>query len=144
MELFTMGIGNYTQDDVHYGALALSGWVDSRWQGRLSYPAGLQGHGDVSGPDWPVGPERCREACLRASHHCRSISPGACGASSSRTTPPDSDLKPLVDAYNNNDHSISAMVKAMLTSSAFFSEKAYRARVKSPAEFVIGALRGWA
>ena len=32
MELFTMGIGNYTQDDVHQGALALTGWVERGWQ----------------------------------------------------------------------------------------------------------------
>jgi hypothetical protein len=47
-----------------------------------------------------------------------------------------------VDAYNKNDHSIAAMVRAMLTSPAFFGDKAYRARVKSPVELVAGTLRG--
>ena len=34
------------------------------------------------------------------------------------------------------------MVKAMFTSPAFFSDKAYKARIKSPVEFVVGAIRG--
>ncbi|MEO7002013.1 MAG: DUF1800 family protein, partial [Ktedonobacterales bacterium] len=59
-------------------------------------------------------------------------------------SPSSSDLKPLVDAYNQQDHSIAAMMKALLTSSAFFSTQTYRARVKSPAEFVVGAVRGLA
>src|SRR5262249_24506868 len=56
--------------------------------------------------------------------------------------PSDADLRPLVDAYYKSDHSIAAMVRAMLTSPAFFGAKAYRARVKSPFEFVAGAIRG--
>src|SRR5258708_25434345 len=34
------------------------------------------------------------------------------------------------------------MVRAMLTSAACFGEKAYRGRVKSPVELVVGAIRG--
>jgi hypothetical protein len=55
--------------------------------------------------------------------------------------PSDSDLQPLVDAYNQNGHSIGAMMKTLLLSPQFASDKAYRARVKSPSEFVAGAYR---
>jgi uncharacterized protein (DUF1800 family) len=58
------------------------------------------------------------------------------------TTPDDTVLQPLVDAYDKNNHSIQAMVEAMLRSPAFFSAKAYRQRIKSPVEFVVGAIRG--
>jgi hypothetical protein len=56
--------------------------------------------------------------------------------------PSDSDLQPLADAYYKSNHNIGAMVKAMFTSPAFFSDKAYKARIKSPVEFVVGAVRG--
>src|SRR5581483_11591793 len=37
--------------------------------------------------------------------------------------------------------SIKAVMRALLTSPAFYSERAYRAKVKSPAEFVAGIAR---
>ncbi|HEX9413942.1 MAG TPA: DUF1800 family protein, partial [Ktedonobacterales bacterium] len=52
-----------------------------------------------------------------------------------------SELQPLIDAYNQHDHSVAAMVRAMLTSPNFYGDKAYRQRVKSPAEYVVGAVR---
>ena len=55
--------------------------------------------------------------------------------------PSPQDLKPLADAYYQHDHSIAAMVRAMFSSPAFFSAQAYRARVKSPLEFLAGAVR---
>ena len=55
--------------------------------------------------------------------------------------PPDAVLQPFVDVYTRNDYSIRAVVRAILTSDAFYSSDAYRALVKSPAEFVPGTLR---
>src|SRR6185437_2669938 len=55
--------------------------------------------------------------------------------------PSPQDLKPLADAYYQHDHSIAAMVRAMFSSPAFFSAQAYRARVKSPLEFIAGDIR---
>src|SRR6516162_1727074 len=52
-----------------------------------------------------------------------------------------SDLRPLIDAYNHHDHNLGAMMRALLTSPGFYGDKAYRQRVKSPAEFVVGAIR---
>ena len=140
MELFTMGIGHYTQSDVSQGAKALSGWVirgtQSVFVPRRFYEGDIAylGHTGHLGLD-----EVVKILCA---------SP-ATAARLSRLlwsffvwdNPSDSDIQPLVNAYNQSGHQIGAMVKAMLTSSAFYSDKAYRARVKSPAEFVVEAVR---
>ena len=140
MELFTMGIGNYTQDDVHQGALALTGWVvradgahyvpSRHYDGSVTY----LGH---------TGPMTVDDVIKIVCAH------PATGTHIARRmwsffvydNPSPQDLKPLSDAYYQHDHSIAAMVRAMFSSPAFFSAQAYRARVKSPLEFVVGAIR---
>ncbi|HEV8189910.1 MAG TPA: DUF1800 domain-containing protein [Ktedonobacterales bacterium] len=141
MELFAMGLGNYTQNDVHQGALALTGWVvrdgKSVFVPRRHYTGTVNflGHSGKMGVDDIVN--------IVAAHP-------ATGKYLARRmwsffvydNPSDGDLQPLVDAYYHNDHSIGTMVRAMLKSPAFFGTKAYRARVKSPMEFLAGAIRG--
>jgi uncharacterized protein (DUF1800 family) len=51
------------------------------------------------------------------------------------------DLRPLVAAYQRSDGSVKAVLRALFLSPAFYSQRAYRALVKSPAELVAGALR---
>ncbi len=142
MELFAMGLGNYTQDDVRQGALALTGWTVRNGQGvfvpRRHYTGTVNflGHSGKMDVDDVVK--------IVAAH------PATGKHLASRMwsffvydNPSDADLKPLVDAYyHDNEHNIGAMVRAMFASPAFFSAKAYRARVKSPLEFLVGTIRG--
>ena len=140
MELFTMGIGNYTQDDVHQGALALTGWV-VRGDGSHYVPS-RHYNGSVTFLGH-TGPMTVDDVIKIVCAH------PATGTHIARRmwsffvydNPSPQDLKPLSDAYYKHDHSIAAMVRAMFSSPTFFSAQAYRARVKSPLEFVAGAVR---
>src|SRR5215469_13666304 len=148
MELFTLGVTNpqgvpnYTQNDVHQGALALTGWriagsqsvfVQRRhYDGTITYlgHTGNLGLDDVvsavcSHPSTPY-----HIAWRMWSFFAYAIAPS------------DTVILPMVDAYHKNSHSIRAMVEAMLRTPAFLSEKAYRQRIKSPVEFLCGAIRG--
>lgn len=159
MELFTMGIRdqhgnpNYTQDDVHQLALALTGWTVGKGATEGVFVPSRHYVGSVTalGHTGPMGlDDVVKLACAHPSTgryiawrmwnffaYELEVSPNPSPQGLS-----DPVLRPLVDAYYKNDHSIAAMVKAMLTSPAFFGDKAYRARVKSPVELVAGALRG--
>jgi uncharacterized protein (DUF1800 family) len=148
MELFTLGVTNpqgapnYTQNDVHQGSLALTGWriEDSQgvfvarhhYSGNISYlgQTGYLGLDDV-----------VRIVCAHPStpYH---IAWRMWSFFAYPTTPSDSVLQPLVDSYHKSNHSIRAMVETMLRSTAFLGAKAYRQRIKSPVEFLIGAIRG--
>ena len=140
MELFTLGIGNYTQDDVHNGAKALSGWVIRGgkgvfaprrfYQGTITY-LNHTGHLGLS----DVVSILCAHPATPG-HLARLM-----WSFFVYDNPSQSDVQPLIDAYTKSNHQISAMVTAMFNAPAFFSAKAYRARVKSPAEFVVGAAR---
>jgi len=47
----------------------------------------------------------------------------------------------LAMVYKNSDRNIKAMVEAVFTSPEFYSDKAYRSRLKTPIHFMIGTLR---
>lgn len=142
MELFTMGINTYTQNDVHNGALALTGWKIYQGKGvfvpRLHYNGSITYLGDT-------GQLGLSDVVRLVCSHPTTATHIAARMWSFFVwdNPTVDDIKPLVDAYNNSNHNIGAMVKAMLNSSAFFSQKAYRARVKSPAEFTINVARAF-
>ncbi|HKP12362.1 MAG TPA: DUF1800 domain-containing protein [Blastocatellia bacterium] len=50
-------------------------------------------------------------------------------------------VEKFADVYFANNHSIKELVRAILTSAEFFSNRAYFGLVKNPAEFVIGSMR---
>jgi hypothetical protein len=60
---------------------------------------------------------------------------------SDAANPPASFLEPLADSFRKSDYDIAGVVKTILQSRHFFSDYAYRQRIKSPVEFTIGAIR---
>ena len=140
MELFTMGLDTYTQNDVHQGALALTGWTIRGGKGVFAPTRHYDGQVTYLGQTGSMGlSDVVKLVCSHptTAHHVA----WRMWSFFVWENPSDSDLQPLVDAYNRRDHNIGAMMKAMLTSPAFSSAKAYRARIKSPTEFLVGAVR---
>jgi uncharacterized protein (DUF1800 family) len=147
MELFTMGIqdakgnDNYSQSDVHQGALALAGWVEKDGKSQFVPNRAYKGQVTYLGH---TGALEMKDVIQLVCAHPATGRHLAYRMWSFFVyeNPSDSDLQPLADAYYKNNHNIDAMVKALFTSPAFFGERAYKARIKSPVEFVVGAIRG--
>src|SRR5262249_34241010 len=55
--------------------------------------------------------------------------------------PPDALLEPLAERFRHGDYDVGDLVATTLRSRHFFSEYAYRQRVKSPVEFAVGVVR---
>ncbi|GCE13328.1 DUF1800 domain-containing protein [Tengunoibacter tsumagoiensis] len=142
MELFTLGLGKYTQQDVYEAASALTGWHVSKDQTGSQFVAadhntaektylGQKGNFDykdvirilTNHPDTPW-------------FVCKHLFTFFC-----YENPSQNDLKPLVDSYNQSNHNMGAVMKTLLLSPQFQSDKAYRSRIKSPTEFVVGIQR---
>ena len=140
MELFTLGLGHYTQQDVFEGAAALTGW---HVKGLTShYLPGdhsdltktyLGQHGNLDYKD---------VVRILASHPatpwfiCRKLFTFFV-----YENPSSDDLKPLVDTYVQSGHNMGEVMRTLLLSPQFASTKAYRSRIKSPVEYVVGAYR---
>ncbi len=142
MELFSLGVGNYTQTDIEQSARALTGWRVNPNTGQAVFIPRAHDNGQktflgqTGNFDYK---DIARIICAQ---------PAAPTFLATRlwrffayANPSASDIQPLVDAYHNNNHSVGAMMHALLTSPAFYSSQAYRARIKSPVEFVAGVFR---
>ncbi|HEX6778849.1 MAG TPA: DUF1800 domain-containing protein [Ktedonobacterales bacterium] len=142
MELFSMGVGNYTQTDIEQSARALTGWVINPLTGKAVLRP--QFHDDGSKTflgqtgnfDYK---DIARIICSQA------VTPKFLSTRLWRffayENPSAADIQPLMDAWHSSNHSIKAMMQALLTSPAFYSTKAYRSRIKSPVEFIVGGFR---
>lgn len=140
MELFSVGIGNYTQPDVFAGAAALTGWHirgDSSYYNpndHTNLPVRFMGQ---------TGNFNYKDIVRILANHpatpwfiCRKLFTFFV-----YENPSTDDLKPLVDTYVQSGHNMGAVMRALLLSPQFSSAKAYRSRLKSPVEFTVGAYR---
>ena len=140
MELFTLGLGHYTQQDVYEGASALTGWHIKGLTSRY-YP---QDHNDL------VKTYLGHTGNLDYKDVINILvnNPAAPWFISRKLftffvyeNPSTDDLKPLVDTYVQSGHNMGAVMRTLLLSPQFSSAKAYRSRLKSPVEFTVDAYR---
>ena len=142
MELFTLGLGHYTQQDVYEGAAALTGW---HLRGLSSY-YNPKDHNDLTKTYLGhTGNLNYKDVINILTNH-----PAAPWFLTRKLftffvyeNPSTDDLKPLVDTYVQSGHNIGAVMRTLLLSPQFSSAQAYRSRVKSPVEFTVGAYRAF-
>lgn len=141
MELFTLGIGNYTETDVVGAARAFTGWHidrDARFVFRKNQhdPGRKTFLGETGLWDGDDVIDILVRQPATAKFICRKLF-----RFFAHPEPTETELQPLVDAYFASGYEIRAVLSALFRSDAFYSERTRRALVKSPAEFVVGALR---
>jgi uncharacterized protein (DUF1800 family) len=140
MELFTLGLGHYTQQDVYEGAAALTGW-HVRGLSAHYYPGD---HNDlVKTYLGHTGNLDYKDVINILANH--PATPWFIARKLftffAYENPSTDDLKPLVDTYVQSGHNMGAVMHPLLLSPQFSSAKAYRSRIKSPVEFTVGAYR---
>jgi uncharacterized protein (DUF1800 family) len=168
MELFSMGEGNYTEEDVRESARAFTGW-------RLTQPSRERPPEGLSERDrdewlnqmWGAWePEFRLEPRLHDSGAKRFLGQtGSFGGEDvvgiimeqpatgrfitrrlfsdlAYRDPDEETVDGLVEVWDASGHSAREVVRAILVSDEFASMRAYRSLVRSPVEFVVGAVRG--
>ena len=171
LELFAMGVGNYTEEDIKECARAFTGWrvvnpdyMSIKMRNNTARPYGyiswqfeyddedhdhsdktlLGQTGDWNGED--AVDIICRnEATPRfiarhLYHFFVADEPGVPQWPHVEPRDPDA-IQAMVDAYFDSGYSITAMLRTLFSSDFFKDESARYARIKSPAEMVVGTLR---
>ena len=142
MELFTLGVGHYTQQDVYQGAAALTGWHVKGNTTQSHYVA--QDHNSLTKTYLGhTGNLDYKDVVHILTNHPETpwFLARKLFTFFVYENPSNTDLQPLVDTYVKSGHNMGAVMKTLLLSPQFASQKAYRARIKSPAEFVAGTYR---
>ncbi|MBV8750823.1 MAG: DUF1800 domain-containing protein, partial [Candidatus Eremiobacteraeota bacterium] len=142
MELFTLGIGNYTEQDIRESARAFTGWTfrrnpdgtgtffDNQNQHDNGVKTFLGQSGNFTGADivsiiykQPAA-SRWLATKLLAFFVYMDPEPQL--------------VDQLAAVIKKNDFNLLPVMSTLLRSNVFFSDRAYRALVKSPVEFVVG------
>ena len=145
MELFTLGIGNYTEDDIHEIARCFTGWTIRN--DAYLFVAGAHDTGSKSflGVNVPAGGGESDgiTVCNTVVNHA------ACAPFITRKiweffvypNPSNATVNKFATVFKNNDYSIRELMRAIFTSDEFYSDQALFGLVKSPAEYVVGTLK---
>jgi Protein of unknown function (DUF1800) len=142
MELFSLGVGNYTEKDVREAARAFTGW---RTDGvGFAFNPGLHDGGPktILGTtgDWDGGD--VVRIVLQQPASARFLVRKLYRFLVSETaTPPDVFIEPLCESFRKSDYDIAALLRTILSSRHFYSGHAFRRRIKGPVDFVLGAVQ---
>jgi uncharacterized protein (DUF1800 family) len=150
LELFTLGVGHYTERDVREAARAFTGWVQNESRGGFRETPSFR-HDPAQVDDGPKtflgrsGPWKPADIVRitldrpeAAAFLARKLYRGFVGES----TPPGPELiEPLVGEVRAHRFAIGPIVESILRSKHFYSRAAYRQRIKSPIEFSAGLIR---
>ena len=142
LELFTMGVGNYTDQDVVEAARAFTGWGLNRLAGEFSFFAGQHDYEmktflDVTGPfDGDDIIDIIFEQDVTAEFVARKLFEFFVYPDPSEET-----ISALAGVFRENDYEIRPLMRAILEHPEFYSERAYRALIKSPVDLFVGLFR---
>src|SRR3989475_11545932 len=149
MELHTLGVnGGYTQKDVTEVARVFTGWTlkKPKQGGGFTFEDRMHEPGEK----WVLGhrikPNGEKEGLEVL--HILARHPSTAKFISSKLAmrfvsdnPPEALVERMAETFRKKDGDIREVLKTMLRSPEFWSADAYRAKVKTPFEFVISALR---
>ncbi|QJW95894.1 DUF1800 domain-containing protein [Frigoriglobus tundricola] len=142
MELFSLGVGNYTETDIREAAKAFTGYEIRDGKGALNPRQHDAGEKTVFGKKGAFTGEDVAKLCLDHPACPRFIVRKLYRFLVSDTdTPPAELIDPLAEEYRASGFNTGTLVSTILRSNVFFSPTAYRAKIKSPVEFVVGTVR---
>ncbi|MEO0852464.1 MAG: DUF1800 domain-containing protein [Cyanobacteria bacterium J06648_11] len=147
LELFTVGAGNYTETDIQEGARSLTGWTIDfrelmagrvtstfrRWRHDTGEKTYLNRSGRLQAEDVVE---------ILANHPSTAHTLSEKLWSYFAYPDPEPELvQRLAEVFTQSDRNIAVWVEAAFSQPEFWSDRAYRNRVKSPLAFVLGAIR---
>jgi uncharacterized protein (DUF1800 family) len=150
MELHTLGVdGGYTQHDVTEVAKVFTGWtIDRPQQGGYSFEFDDRRH--QPGSKAVLGKEIQENGMKEGLEvlHMLATSPATAHFISKKIAirfvsdnPPQTLINRMANTFLKTDGNIREVMKTLFHSPEFWSRSAYRAKVKTPEEFVISAIR---
>jgi uncharacterized protein (DUF1800 family) len=142
MELFSLGVGNYTETDIREAARAFTGWHTEG--DNFDFNKNFHDYGEktVHGQQGNWNGDDIVRIVLEQPAASRFLVRKLYRYFISETeVPPPALLEPLAVQLRKTDYDIGALVSTMLHSRHFFSDYAYRQRIKSPVEFILGAVQ---
>ncbi|MDP9111133.1 MAG: DUF1800 domain-containing protein [Candidatus Eremiobacteraeota bacterium] len=144
MELFTLGHGNYSEEDIRQSARAFTGWTIDRRTGEFIVNPRVHDDGSKTflGRSGNLDGTGIVQIIYQQNACARFWSQSLLNYFLYNNPEPE-----LIDALalviRKNDYNLAPVMSTLLQSAVFFSPRAYRALVKSPVEFVVGTVNAF-
>jgi uncharacterized protein (DUF1800 family) len=142
MELFSLGLGHYTEKDIREAARAFTGWEIKNDQAAFNPKEHDDGTKTVLGEKGPFKGEDIVRVCLAQQAAAPFIAGKLYRFLVSEAEEPPELIAPLAQQFRASGYDFGALVRTVLSSNLFFSAAAYRRRIKAPADFALGIVRG--
>ncbi|HTX72958.1 MAG TPA: DUF1800 domain-containing protein [Rectinemataceae bacterium] len=144
LELFTVGEGHYTEDDIKAAARAFTGWIVDRAQGLARFVPSRHDDGMKTflGQTGPWKGEDIIRIILEQDSCAYFITQELWTYFISPAPDPDQ-VKRIAADFKASGYDIRGLVRELLTSDAFWAPGNRAVLVKSPAELLIGFIRSW-
>jgi uncharacterized protein (DUF1800 family) len=143
MELFSLGVGNYTEQDIRQAARAFTGWDVVGAEPVFKKGDHDAGEKTVLGQKGNFKPDDIVRICLEQKSAPGFIAGKLFRFLVSDTIPLTNALiGPLAARFKKSNYDIGDLVKVVLSSNLFFSDDAYRSKIKAPVDFTLGIVRG--
>jgi uncharacterized protein (DUF1800 family) len=141
MEVFTTGVGNYTEADVHAAARAFTGYqIDKSGNSFFNPNQHDNGTKTFLGQTGDFGPEDIVNILAAHPATAKSIA-RKLFAYFAYDNPSDDTVNRLANVFSTTDGNIKAVVEAILNSDEFWSSQAHLGLVKGPVDYIATALR---
>lgn len=141
MELFTLGVGNYSENDVKQAARALTGWTVKRADVRFRadrYDSELK---TILGKTQSFEAKSLADLLLQQPATSRRLVWRLCDLFMGENVATEAAIDELAQGLREHDLDIGWATETILRSELFFSDRNIASRVSSPVEFIVGAVR---
>lgn len=142
MELFTVGEGQYSEQDIKEVARAFTGWSLDRDTGQFMFRRMLHDGGSkkVLGRSGPFDGDAVLDILLQQPQTAEFITRKLWKEFIS-PVPEDEEVHRLARLFRNSRYDVKVLMRAMLTSDAFYAPNHRAVLIKSPVELVVGTLK---
>src|SRR5205085_6011839 len=132
MELFSLGLGHYTEPDIREAARAFTGWEIKDGKAHFNPARHDPGEKTVLGRKGAWKGEDVVRICLEQKSCPYFVAGKLFKFLVSETIPATPELlEPLAEQFRTSDYDFGALVGTVLRSNLFFAPAAYRTQIKS-------------
>jgi uncharacterized protein (DUF1800 family) len=142
MELFTLGVDQYSERDVRESARAWTGWHVDRRDDSVAFNPALHDGGvkQFLGRRGNFDGDQIVDVLFERPQCARFFAASLVNWLVYNDPEP-ALVESVATLLRKHDYELSPVVETILRSDVFYSERAYRALVKSPVEFVVGSYK---
>ncbi len=140
MELFALGVGNYTEGDIKEAARAFSGWHvrgERFWFNRLQHDTGSK---TIFGKSGNFAGGDVIEMCL-AHEACPRFLATKLLTAFVRPEPPEGAVEGLAESIRRHDYAMTPVLRELFASDVFFAKESRHRLIKGPVQFVLETYR---